>query len=134
MLSLLTFVLLCLVSRETRAFDEELETDQFIDALCVPDTMKAIAQCADLLPQTGKETVYSCGRNVSQTFQDKMILAAETFCEREDVRDLLFLCWEKGLSELYETSREEEVDEDISKGMNDFQACLQEVLDGLFEE
>ncbi|CAL1283228.1 unnamed protein product [Larinioides sclopetarius] len=134
MFSLLTFVLLCVVSREIRAIDEELETDQFIDALCVPDTMKAIAHCADLLPQMGKETVYNCGKNVSHIFQDNMLSAAETFCDREDIRDLLFLCWEKGLSELYETSREEKVDEDISKGMDDFQACLQDVLDGLFEE
>ncbi|XP_055940144.1 uncharacterized protein LOC129969548 [Argiope bruennichi] len=134
MLSQLTFVVLCLALRESRAVDEEVETDQFIEALCVPDTMKAIAHCADLLPPTGKETVYSCGRNVSQTFQDSMFLAAETFCDREDIRDLLFLCWEKGLSELYETSREDEVEEEISKGMNDFQACLQEILDRLFEE
>ncbi|KAF8793336.1 hypothetical protein HNY73_004829 [Argiope bruennichi] len=114
MLSQLTFVVLCLALRESRAVDEEVETDQFIEALC--------------------ETVYSCGRNVSQTFQDSMFLAAETFCDREDIRDLLFLCWEKGLSELYETSREDEVEEEISKGMNDFQACLQEILDRLFEE
>lgn len=95
-----------------------------------PATVKEVARCGELLPPVGKNTIYSCNRNVSESFEETMLQAAQTFCEREDVRDWLFLCWEKGLSDLYDIAKEE-VD---AKNMNEFQVCLQGILDKLFDE
>ncbi|GIY78058.1 uncharacterized protein CDAR_282751 [Caerostris darwini] len=101
MWSVLILAVACFLWGGVMAIDEEVETDQFMDALCAPEIMKDIAKCGELLPPTGKNTVYSCSKNVTESFQDSMLQAAETFCDREDIRDWLFLCWEKGLSELY---------------------------------
>ncbi|GFY76711.1 uncharacterized protein TNIN_419461 [Trichonephila inaurata madagascariensis] len=95
-----------------------------------PTTLKDVARCGEMLPPVGKNAIYSCNRNVSETFEETMLQAAETFCEREDIRDWLFLCWEKNLSDLYDIAKEEA----DAKNMNDFQVCLQGILDKLFDE
>ncbi|GFT74406.1 uncharacterized protein NPIL_283081 [Nephila pilipes] len=134
---LVTFaVTFCIFWGDVKALSEDVESDEFMNALCDPATVKEVARCGELLPPIGKNTIYSCNRNISEAFENSMLQAAETFCEREDIRDWLFLCWEKGLSGFISTQRKTDIskEEEDAKSMNDFQVCLQGILDKLFDE
>ncbi|GFV30559.1 hypothetical protein TNCV_41841 [Trichonephila clavipes] len=51
MYGLVTFVVtFCLIWGNGKALDEDVETDDFMNALCDPTTLKDVARCGEMLP------------------------------------------------------------------------------------
>ncbi|XP_042898684.1 uncharacterized protein [Parasteatoda tepidariorum] len=122
------FLIICLWFMKGKAYEDEVEEDELITALC-EKTISDVSQCGSLLPVAGQEIVYGCCRNATDNFRENMMGAAEMFCDRDDIRDSLFLCWEKDLAHLYDTSQNEI---ELEK-LNSFQICLQKIFDKLFD-
>ncbi|GIY90249.1 hypothetical protein CEXT_481771 [Caerostris extrusa] len=87
MWSVLILAVACFLWGGVMAIDEEVKlTSLWMHCVTsanlffsAPEIMKDIAKCGELLPPTGKNTVYSCSKNVTESFQDSMLQAAETF-------------------------------------------------------
>ncbi|XP_035213123.1 uncharacterized protein LOC118187050 [Stegodyphus dumicola] len=123
----LTLCFLLATAQEDRMLDD-VEADELMNSLCKIETVRDVADCGELLSLQGKDIIFNCCRNLTDSDPGNMIVAIETFCYREDIRDMLFTCWENGLSKLYDTT----VDEDELKDMDNFLVCFQEVMDGIF--